>query len=121
MSKRIYLFLAFSLILTFLGCDNKNNEILKNKETIKLSKVLKQTSDYAGKSVVIDGNYFPACSSSQCNDDFTLRDGLDQIKVFTMGNFKFKSINNAQALRVSGILRETSQSPFIEATVIEKR
>lgn len=121
MSKKIYLILAFLGAFTFLGCESKSASKLKNETTIKLAKVLKQTSDYVGKKVVIDGNYFPACSSSSCTDDFILKNGVVQIKVFTMGNLKFKSIEPAQPLRVSGILRETSESPFIEATVIEKR
>ena len=121
MSKKIYLLLVFLLTFTFLGCENKSASVLEAKETIKLSTVLEQTSEYSGKKVVMDGNYFPACSSSHCTEDFILRSGTNQIKVFTMGNLKFKDISQAQPLRVEGIFRETSESPFIEATVIEKR
>lgn len=121
MTKKIYLFLILLGAFSFLGCESKSASTLTNEDTVKLAKVLKQTSDYVGKKVVIDGNYFPACSSSHCTDDFTLKSGVDQIKVFTMGNLKFQDIKHAQPLRVAGILRETSESPFIEATVIEKR
>lgn len=121
MTKKITLFLAFLGAFSFLGCESKSVSTLENEETVKLAKVLKERSDYVGKKVVIEGNYFPACSSSHCTDDFTLKSGVDQIKIFTMGNWKFKDIKQAQPLRVSGILRETSESPFIEATVIEKR
>jgi hypothetical protein len=121
MSNKKHLFLAYVLTFTFLGCENTNASTPKNEETVKLAKVLKQTSDYVGKKVVIDGNYFPACSNSRCTDDFILKSGVNQIKVYTLGNWKFKSIKSAQPLKVTGILRETSESPFIEATIIEER
>ena len=121
MSKKIYLILAILGAFTFLGCESKSASKLENETTNKLTKVLEQTSNYVGKNIIIDGNYFPACSSTKCTDDFILKSGVSQIKVFTMGNLKFKDIKHAQPLRVSGILRETSQSPFLEATVIEKR
>jgi len=121
MSKKISLFLALLGAFTFLGCESKTTSTLKEVEVVKLTKVLAHTSEYVGKKLVLDGNYFPACSSSHCTDDFILRSGVDQIKVYTMGNFKFKSLDHAQPVRVEGVLRASSQSPFIEATVIEKR
>jgi hypothetical protein len=121
MSKNISLILALLGTLSFLGCEGKSTSTLKTTETIQLTKVLEQTSEYVGKKIVIDGNYFPACTTSNCTDDFILRSGVEQIKVFSMGNFKFKDIKHAQALRVAGVLRKSSESPFLEATVIEKR
>ncbi|CAA6819013.1 MAG: Unknown protein [uncultured Sulfurovum sp.] len=121
MSKNILLALALLGAFSFLGCESKSPETLKSTETINLTKILEQTPEYVGKKIVIDGNYFPACSNSNCTDDFILRSGVEQIKIFTMGNFKFKDIKHAQALRVEGVLRKSSESPFLEATVIEKR
>jgi hypothetical protein len=121
MSKKLYLVFVFLLAFTFLGCEHKTASTLKNEETVKLADVLKQIPDYVGKRIVLDGNYFPACSTSHCTDDFTLKSGVDQIKVFTMGNLHLHDVEHAQPLRVAGILRESSESPFLEATVIEQR
>jgi hypothetical protein len=121
MSRKIYLLLGFLGAFSLLGCESQSNTRLKDENVIQLSKVLEQTPAYVGQTVVLDGNYFPACSSSNCTDDFILRSGVDQIKVYTMGNFKFKSMDHAQPVRVEGVFRASSQSPFIEATIIEKR
>jgi len=121
MSKKIYLLLGFLGAFSFLGCESQSNSTLSEVKVVKLSKVLEQTPAYLGEKIVMDGNYFPACSSSHCTDDFILKGGVDQIKVYTMGNFTFKSLDHAQPVRVEGVLRASSESPFIEATVIEKR
>lgn len=126
-SKYLHMLLVFLLAIILSGCgDQKTSSTTgtqKNVNTIKLSKVLQNTSDYADKNIVIDGNFFPACSDTKacCSDEFVLKSGLDQIAVIKMGNFEAPSMKETLPIRVTGILKETAQSPYIQATNIETR
>ena len=123
----LHLFLVSLFAIIFLGCGDQQEATSistpKNVNTIKLAKVLQQTSDYAGKNIVIDGNFFPACSNTKacCSDEFVLKSGINQINVIKMGDFKAPNMKTALPIRVTGILKETAQSPFIQATNIEIR
>ena len=124
-SKSVHLLLVFLFAIVLSGCGDQKTSATtstqKNVNVIKLAKVLKQPSDYVDKNIVIDGNFFPACADTCCSDEFVLRSGLSQIKIIKKGNFKVPDMKNAQPIRVTGVLKETAQSPFIQATNIEVR
>ncbi len=119
----LLLVLLFAIVLT--GCSDQktstNASINENVNLTKLAHILKNPSDFVDKNIVVEGNFFPVCADSCCDDEFVLRDGMNQIKIIKKGDIKIPKFKNAQPIRVTGILKTTVQSPFIQATAIEVR
>lgn len=112
--------LIFTAVLALShGCADKraDNEVHAKPETVKLDQLLKSPADYAGKTVAVEGNFFPSC----CEEDFILKDGAGQITVYKTGELmKFKP-KKAKPVRVTGIVRSTEDSSYIQSTALEVR
>ena len=119
------MFLVFLAALLLAGCGDQKASASastnENANVTKLAKILKQPADYADKNILVNGNFFPACSDSCCDDEFVLRDGISQIKVMKNAKVEMPEMKNAQPIRVVGMVKATAQSPFIQATAIEVR
>ena len=117
--------LVFLVALLLTGCEDQktvaSTSAHEHADATKLAQILKQPVDYADKSIVVNGNFFPACTDSGCCDEFFLRDGISQIKVMKNAKMKIPELKNAQPIRVVGMVKATAQSPFIQATAIEVR
>lgn len=101
------------------GCADKKTDagVPEKPETVKLGQLLKSPAAYAGKTIAVEGNFFPSC----CEEDFVLKDGAEQITVLKAGELvKFKP-KTAQPVRVTGIVRSTEESHYIQATALEVR
>lgn len=127
MSKYLYVVLVSLFTFIFSGCGDNGEPIVfateKNPNSINVLTLKKNWMngkvDYNNKEVVIQGLYFHTCSTGGCNEDFTLRDGGEQITVFNT-KYDLQDLTTAQPLRVTGIFKTTKQSPVIQATKIEK-
>lgn len=123
-------FTEFILVLFFVtillpGCsDHKadaNASIDENASITKLAHILKQPSDFVDKEIVVNGNYFAPCSATCCDNEFVLKDGINQIKVILNKDLKLPKIKPAQPIKLSGILKSTAESPYIQANAVEVR
>lgn len=116
--KRIAPVSLVSILLLCPGCgDKKTASDPGNVAAVKLEQIIKRPADYSGKEVAVEGNFFPSC----CEDDFVLKDGIGQIQVLKAGALRKFKAKTAQPVRVSGIVRSTAESPYIQATALEVR
>lgn len=117
--KRITPLIFMAAMALSPGCADKkaDSEVPAKSEAVKLGQLLKRPADYAGKTVAVEGNFFPSC----CEEDFVLKDGAGQITVVKTGELmKFKP-KAARPVRVAGIVRSTEESTYIQATALEVR
>lgn len=116
-SRILPLIFAAALALSSGCADKKADAGAPAPEAVKLGQLLKSPAAYAGKTVAVEGNFFPSC----CEEDFVLKVGAEQITVLKTGELmKFKP-KTAQPVRVTGILRSTQDSSYIQATALEVR
>ena len=120
-SKSIVITLAFSAAILLLGCNKKQPEVTTNEniETTKLSEILTKTDNFADKIVTVNGNFFASCSDSCCDNEFILKDGINQIKVFKSKELELPKMKPSQPIRISGILKATAENPVIMASSVE--
>jgi len=121
MIKSIQILLLLLFVVLFWGCAEQKSENSKDVKSTKLAEILKQPADYFEKEVVISGNYFTGCSSSCCDNEFILKDGIDQIKVLKSKEVKLPEMKIAQPILVAGILKSTAESPYVQASSVEVR
>ncbi len=121
--KLLLLVFLFAILLS--GCNDQksdaNASINENVNTAKLAQILKQPSNYVDKEIVVNGNYFTACAASCCANEFILKDGINQIKVLGSKDLNLSEIKVAQPIRLSGILKSTAETPYLQANAIEVR
>lgn len=108
-------------VLLLLGCGEKKQETVENKniETIELSEILTKTEDFTDKNVTVKGNFFASCSDSCCDNEFILKDGVNQIKVFKSKELELPKMKSSQPIRISGTLKATAENPVILASSVE--
>jgi uncharacterized protein YdeI (BOF family) len=115
----------FLVTILLPGCSDQKSDasasINENASITKLAQILKQPSDYVDKAIVVNGNYFTPCSASCCANEFVLKDGINQIKVICAKDLKLPKIKSAQPIKLSGVLKTTAESPYIQANAIEVR
>lgn len=116
--NRIVPLILLAALALSAGCaDKKTGAGAPAPEAVKLGQLLKSPAAYAGKTVAVEGNFFPSC----CEEDFVLKDGAEQITVYKTGELmKFKP-KTAKPVRVSGIVRATEESAYIQSTALEVR
>jgi uncharacterized protein YdeI (BOF family) len=119
--KTVTILMVLSAAILLLGCNKKQPEVTTNEniETTKLSEILTKTDNFADKIVTVNGNFFASCSDSCCDNEFILKDGINQIKVFKSKELELPKMKPSQPIRISGILKATAENPVIMASSVE--
>ena len=107
-------------VLLLIGCGKKQETVEnENIETIELSEILTKTEDFTDKNVTVNGNFFASCTDSCCDNEFILKDGVNQIRVFKSKELELPKMKSSQPIRISGILKATAENPVILASSVE--
>ena len=108
-------------VLLLIGCNEKKQETAENTsiEATKLEEILTKTEDFTEKQVTVKGNFFASCTDSCCDNEFILKDGVNQIKVFKSKELDLPKMKLSQPIRISGILKATAENPVILASSVE--
>ncbi len=115
------LFLLVLLLISGCSEQKNNSKIPENIEEVKLDYILKNQSKYTDTLVVLNGIYAVPCGASCCPNEFSLKDGINSIKVSMAINTVLPKIAISKPVRVFGTLKATAQSPYILAEVVEER
>lgn len=113
-------FFLLSVLFLLTGCGEKKTgvDIPGNTEIIKLSEIIKDPIKYNEKKIILEGNFFITCADAGCEDDFTLKEGINSIMVMTKG-FTIPKIAQGQPVKVYGLLKSTTENPYIQALGLE--
>ena len=112
--------IAVTLIL-IIGCGSKGSGSpkIETVPTTKLEEVLAKAEEFTDKNVTVKGNFFASCTDSCCDNEFILKDGINQIKVFKSKELELPKMKSSQPIRISGILKATAENPVILASSVE--
>jgi len=121
MRKTLLIISIAVILILIVGCGNKESEASPNENlpTTKLEEILTKTDNFADKKVSVSGNFFASCSDSCCDNEFILKDGMNQIKVFKSKELELPKMKSSQPIRISGIVKASAESPFILASAVE--
>jgi len=108
-------------LLFLIGCSEPKQEAVEkiNIEATELEEILTNAEDFTDKVVAIKGNFFSSCSDSCCDNEFILKDGVNQIKVFKSKKLTLPKMKASQPIKISGTLKATAENPVILATSVE--
>ena len=121
MRKTLLIILIAVALILIIGWGNKGSESPQNENvpTTKLEEILTKTEDFTDKNVTVKGNFFASCTDSCCDNEFILKDGVNQIRVFKSKELELPKMKSSQPIRISGILKATAENPVILASSVE--